>query len=540
MKSWPAPFLVFAFAGAMASGQFPPQIKNVVVIVQENRTPDNLFQSLGPACPIPANAAGLTACTPAPVTTSCYDIAPCGVSNQSGTPVRVTLQPEPLYASALPSHTHLSFEQMCDRDPATLKCRGDGAWMLTAPTGGSFGYVANASVTNYDGSAGHLLDPYITFAKDYGWANYMYQTNQGPSYPAHQYLFSGTSAVTAADDVTSTYIAESFTNASESGCMAPAGTTNSVVSPALSSPPANCSVFADGSVKECPITNTALIYPTDPVGTFCNSHQSMADLLDQHGISWKYYSSTAGDLTTAPVSFKDICQPAFVNPNGDPQSAIACTGTEWNTKVDMKEHGADVLNDIFNCNLPRVSWIIPDGMWSDHAGPYDYYGPSWVAAVINSIGKRATCPAGTLDAGQNLWQDTAIVVTWDDWGGWSDHELPQAAPKMGSTLPCKSTSCAADYEGGFRVPLLVVSAYTPSGFISNQQHDFGSILRMIEGVTQLQEGQLGFADARAATDMHEFFTLTSPRVYHTVLAQKNATFFLTLPATLPAIEPDDE
>jgi phospholipase C len=539
MKFWVTPFLVFVFASAMASAQFPPQIKNVVIIVQENRTPDNLFHYLAPACPIPPNAAGLTACTSAPVTTNCYNIAPCGVSNQGGTPVPVTLHSVPLYGSVDPNHSHGSFEQMCDRDPATLKCRNDGAWRISAPTGGAYGFVANPVITNYNGSQGHLLDPYYVFAKNFGWANYMYQTNQGPSYPAHQYLFSGTSAVTAADDVKSTYISESFNYIYQSGCMAPAGSTNNVISPALSSPPTNCSVFAGGSVQECPISNSGLIYPTDPVGTFCNLHQSMADILDQHGISWKYYASQAGDLTTAPVSFKDICQPAFVNPNGSPQSAVTCTGTEWNTNVDLKQQGADVLSDIFSCKLPRVSWVIPDDRWSDHAGPNALYGPSWVAAIINSIGKRVTCPAGTPDAGQNLWQDTAILVTWDDWGGWSDHELPQTAPRAASTLPCRSAWCPADYEGGFRVPLLVVSAYTPA-MISNVPHDFGSILRMIEGVNHIPEGQLGFADARAATDLHEFFTLPSPRTYYTVFAQKNATFFLTLPATLPAIEPDDQ
>jgi hypothetical protein len=35
----------------------------------------------------------------------------------------------------------------------------------------------------------HLLDPYLMFAKEYGWANYMYQTNQGASYPALITLF---------------------------------------------------------------------------------------------------------------------------------------------------------------------------------------------------------------------------------------------------------------------------------------------------------------------------------------------------------------
>ena len=212
--------LFFEFASLTALAQFPPQIKNIVAIVQENRTPDNLFHYLTPAYPLPPHPTGLTACTPASVTSTCYNIAFCGVSNQKGTPVAVPLIPAPLAGSALPEHSHWSFERMCDPDRTALACRNDGAWQITVPTGGSYAYVENTAVTNYNGSAGYLLDPYLTFAKDYGWANYMYQTNQGPSYTAHQFIFSGTSAATAEDDANSTFIAEDFASIYESECLA--------------------------------------------------------------------------------------------------------------------------------------------------------------------------------------------------------------------------------------------------------------------------------------------------------------------------------
>jgi phospholipase C len=526
---------VCAFSSTVALAQFPPQIKNVVVIVQENRTPDNLFHYLAPACPIPPNAAGLDACTPAPVTSSCYNIAPCGVSNQSGAPRPVTLKPARLYGSAQPQHSHWSFEKMCDPDPATLECRNDGAWRITVPHGGSYAYVLNTGVTNFDGSKGHLLDPYLTFARDYGWANYMFQSNQGPSYAAHQYLFSGTAGATAEDDAKSTFVAEDFNTNSQTGCLAPKAATNNILSPALSSPPRGCSVFDDRSVQECTAANIALIYPINPVGSFCESHQTMADVLDPHKISWEYYAATAGALATAPVAFKQICEPQFVNPNGDPTSALTCTGKEWNANVDISNLGTDILNDIANCTLSQVSWVTPDDKWSDHAGGNDLYGPSWVTAIVNGIGTQKTCPAGTKDAGQNYWENTAIIVTWDDWGGWTDHEIPRLA----SNLPCKSTDCRGDYEHGFRVPMIVISAYTSAGFISNGQHDFGSILRMIEGVNHLTEGQLGFADARATTDLREFFPLRVPRPYHVVPAQKDASFFLSIKGAA-GIDPDDD
>lgn len=530
-----------SFAAQMALAQsaqpFPPQIKNVIVIVQENRTPDNLFHFLTPACPLANVRFEDQSCIPVAVTTSCYDVSPCGVSNQTGHRRPIQLKPAPLSGAVDPDHSHKGFDEMCDPEPVSLRCRNDGAWKTSTPAGSSYAYVDNVAVTNSDGSQGHLLDPYLTFAKEYGWANYMYQTNQGPSYPAHQFLFSGTSALTASDDANSKFVGGNFDSevlSNFAGCLAEEGATNTLISPALSTPPDSCTLYADGSVQECPLLNTALVYPTEPVGTFCYSHQSMADILDPHAITWKYYAPSAGLIWTAPDSIKSICQPAFTNPNGDPGSLLKCTGSEWNANVDVNNRGIDILRDIVTCRLARVSWVIPDGQWSDHAGSHDLYGPSWVAAVINAIGNNPKCAGGRAGEGEAYWQNTAIVVTWDDWGGWSDNQPAPSASK----LPCKSTACRGDYEYGFRVPLLVVSAYTPAGFISNTAHDFGSILRMIEGINHLPEGQLGFADARATTDLEEFFTLTQPRTYQTVPAEKNSNFFLT--QTGPSVDPDDD
>jgi phospholipase C len=530
--------IAFAQSSSSAPLPFPPQIKNVVVIFQENRTPDNLFHELGPACPLPPKGGDiLNACIPEKVTDSCYDISPCGISNQSGTPKVVTLKATTLAGSVDPDHSHNGFYNMCDPDPVTLECRNEGAWKTSSPAGSSYAYVYNAPVTNSDGNAGHLLEPYITLAKDYGWANFMYQTNQGPSYPAHQFIFTGTSAPTAEDDKNSTFIAENFDNkviGSQAGCLALEGATNKILSPAVGNIPAGCTLYDDGSVKECTISNTALKYPGQPVGTFCYQHQSMADLLDPRAISWKYYAPSAGSIWTAPDSIKAICEPAFADPKGDPSSALECTGKEWDAHVDIKNLGTDILRDIASCSLSRVSWVIPNGEWSDHAGAKDYYGPSWVAAVINAIGNNPTCGKDTPDAGEKYWEDTAIIVTWDDWGGWSDNQPARYASK----LPCKSTDCEGDYQYGFRVPLIVVSAYTPAGYINNVPHDFGSILRMIEGINHIKEGSLGFADDRATTALREFFTLPTARGFKTIPAEKDAQFFLNQTGAA-LLDPDD-
>jgi len=96
------------------------------------------------------------------------------------------------------------------------------------------------------------------------------------------------------------------------------------------------------------------------------------------------------------------------------------------------------------------------------------------------------------------WANTVVLITWDDWGGWYDHVLPWNCNNTGvcSGYTGGQNGGGSEYVYGFRVPLLVVSAYAKKGYISgicgpgqqhicpNEQqqyiHDFGSILNFIE------------------------------------------------------------
>jgi phospholipase C len=71
------------------------------------------------------------------------------------------------------------------------------------------------------------------------------------------------------------------------------------------------------------------------------------------------------------------------------------------------------------------------------------------------------------------WKDTAILITWDDFGGWYDHVVP---PRQYGGSP------GAPYGLGFRVPLLIVSPYAKPGFIFHEQAEQASIARFIEKV----------------------------------------------------------
>jgi phospholipase C len=441
-------------AGAQAAG-----FKHVIVIVQENRTPDNLFQGL---CVPPYGSASTCSTTPSATQ---YDIKTSAWLDKFAPGGTIAPKPVPLANTYDLNHAHSGFLAQCDADPGTTVCKMDGRARCsgTCPPDSQFLYVDNSTGT---------VNPYLTLATQYGWANFMFQTNQGPSYPAHQILFGGTSAASASDDAAGIFASENMIGTGGiggfkkiAGCTAPSTTQVEVINP--TGPPTR-------------------VYP-------CFEHQTMADLFTG-SVTWRYYAPAPGTIWTAPNSIKHICQ--STGPGGK------CVGPIWTSHLDF--HPPDVLKDIASCNLRSVSWVIPAGIYSDHAGLHSGSGgPAWVASIVNAIGQSTSC-----DGGKGYWNDTAVIITWDDWGGWYDHVAPTFLP-----MP------QGDYQYGFRVPLVVVSAYTPRGYINNVPHDFGTILRFIQHNFAIPEGALHFADSRAKGDLTAFFNFSQPaRAFQTISA----------------------
>ena len=150
-------------------------------------------------------------------------------------------------------------------------------------------------------------------------------------------------------------------------------------------------------------------------------------------------------------------------------------------------------------------WVIPDRPTSDHPdpGPDGDTGPSWVASLVNAVGESS------------YWKSSAIVVVWDDWGGFYDHVAPPLTDHWGGL--------------GFRVPMLVISPYavkgsgSKGGYISHTPYEFGSILRFIEDDFSL--GSLGRTDARA-TSMVDCFDFTqSPRKFVQIPSSFSRRYF---------------
>ena len=75
------------------------------------------------------------------------------------------------------------------------------------------------------------MQPYLDLVHAYGWGNYMFQTNQGPSFPAHQYLFGATSAYGGQWDHKGYFAAENTNSVVNTGCIAPSTITVPVINP---------------------------------------------------------------------------------------------------------------------------------------------------------------------------------------------------------------------------------------------------------------------------------------------------------------------
>lgn len=436
------------------------KLQHIVIIFQENRTPDNLFhdQTL-----INAGA----------------DIASSGV-NSSGQ--KITLLPTPLGQTYDLSHAHSAFVDMYDggkmdgADKIPVNCEGNTTGC--PPPNAQFMYVNPSDV-----------QPYFSMAEQYSFGDRMFQTNQGPSFPAHQFIISGTSAPTA---TSTSFIAENAQGTKSSG-----GDTG------CTAPPAEFVYTIDPNGNE-----STTMYP-------CADHPTLTDELDASAISWKYYTPSAGSLWTSPNAIQHIC-----GPNATPPNATACVGSEWTNHVVLytKQNPAPILTDISNGQLPAVSWVIPAGQNSDHAGsPGTTGGPSWVASIVNAIGNS------------QYWANTAIIITWDDWGGWYDHVAPPKVINDG-------TSWGSGYLYGFRVPLIVISPYAKAAYISHNNHDFGSILNLVEKTYGLPS--LGYADAYA-DDLSDCFNFNqTPLVFTTINAPMDSAHFLN--DRTPATDPDDD
>jgi phospholipase C len=277
------------------------------------------------------------------------------------------------------------------------------------------------------------LPNYWRWAREFVLADNFFSSAQGPSFPNHLYAIAAQSGG-AHDNPRRT---GPFRSSNTFGCDAPRGQTVTIVD-------------SEGHERH--------VQP-------CFDFLTEGDLLTQAGIDWAYYAAEPDQLGYIWSAYSAIRHIRETN--------------QWARHVLPVD---DLLDDIRADRLPPVTWITPRYEVSEHPQYNFCLGENWSTRVIDAIMRSP------------MWKDTAIFVTWDDYGGFYDHVPPPQIDGFGL---------------GIRVPLLVISPYALDGAIDHRLGEFSSVLKFIEsnwGLTHLTH-----RDRQAADLSYDFDFTQRPR-----------------------------
>jgi phospholipase C len=191
----------------------------------------------------------------------------------------------------------------------------------------------------------------------------------------------------------------------------------------------------------------------------CLDFQTLADNLDGAGVSWKSYAPSEGE-------------PGYEYSAYDAISHIRNTSAWTENVVPDTQFATDAAGG----NLPAVSWLVT-GPTSEHPPNSTCLGENWTVQQLNALMQGPD------------WATTAVFLTWDDFGGFYDHVPP---PDLD------------EYGLGPRVPMLIISPYALSGYISHTQYEFSSVLKFIEERFNLPPLTERDANANDTTDSFDF------------------------------------
>jgi phospholipase C len=197
--------------------------------------------------------------------------------------------------------------------------------------------------------------------------------------------------------------------------------------------------------------NTVFTIPPSPV-------RSIGDEMMAADVSWKYY----GDQWNAYVPDPYQLNYGAVGAATDEYCNI-CNPFQYDTSImaspaNVAAHIQDTANlysDIAAGTLPAVSFVKPSGLVDGHpsSSKLDLF-EGFAQKIVNAV-----------QANPSLWAQTAILITFDEGGGYYDSGYVQAVDFFGD---------------GTRIPLMVVSPFTTAGHISHNYADHVSILKFIE------------------------------------------------------------
>lgn len=231
--------------------------------------------------------------------------------------------------------------------------------------------------------------------------------------------------------------------------------------------------------------------------------QNIGNLLNASGISWGWFYGDFSPVTItngratcvaqynphyAPLSYYR----STANPHHLPPVSLAAVGKDTCSDFSCANHNYDLsvfYNALAAGNLPAVTYL--KFRENDTGHPADstpLLEQTAIVTAVNAIGKSP------------FWRDTAIIIAYDDSGGWYDqvagpvinqstdgnNDAIFGNPKAGTgscaspgvSLPAGALNDRCGF--GARLPLVVISPFSKSNYVDHSLNDITSILRFVE------------------------------------------------------------
>jgi phospholipase C len=204
--------------------------------------------------------------------------------------------------------------------------------------------------------------------------------------------------------------------------------------------------------------DNAWVPPTAGSGCYASSARrsypepTVGDLLEACSVSWSFYAQGYSHALANPNS-SQYCYPSYYDPSDNPFEYYPPFQDNPTYEKDYSQFATDIAAG----SLPAVSYVKPLGVNTEHPGGNISNGVSFVTGVVNAVLGSPTYA-----------NDTLVLVTYDESGGFYDHVAPPAPSAVDGQVY------------GARVPLLAIGTFAKPNFVSHVTMEHTSIIRFIE------------------------------------------------------------
>lgn len=183
------------------------------------------------------------------------------------------------------------------------------------------------------------------------------------------------------------------------------------------------------------------------------------DRATEAGVSWKYYVGGLDQIDEAKVANGAYSRSKDATPSALYWAPILSMERFWTdpTLSQNVRPQADLFADAASGSLPSISYVLPQPTTHEPL----IVGPDLrLLSILNAIQTSPT------------WSSTAVVILWDDWGGYYDHVAPPKADD--------------GHQLGLRVPMVLLSPWAQGGTVSSQTLDHSSVPALATSLFDLE------------------------------------------------------